>query len=137
MLLHLGKFGIEPGIYDIQCKEFSGDAGAEREDIGVIMFPCKSCHCHGRAESAAYSGDFVTDDRNAYAGRADNDAAFRLTGSDCLRCGADHVRIVTGICAVASVILDFKSLFRKMFDNFHFQVVSAVIRSNCYHKKPP
>ena len=86
---------------------FTGDAGAENEDIDIVVLDALVGGVGVRAHAGADAAEFVGGDSGADAAAADEDAAFGAAVEDGFADGFGEIGIVGGIFVVGADVEDF------------------------------
>ena len=72
------KLSVQPCLHDILRQFHTYDAGAERQDIRVVVLSGKPCRCWLRANGRADALHFIGSQRDAYSSSADQDAQIHF-----------------------------------------------------------
>lgn len=130
MTLSLRKGGGEICVHNVHCQILTGDAGAERQHVGIVMLSRQSGLRHAGAERASDSADLIGSDGDADSCRADDDSLFVRSVRHRFCNGAGILWIIAGSRAVTAVIRHFMSLAAEVPDHLLLESISAVIRSD-------
>ena len=112
------KFRGEKYFNDFKRITGADDLFAQRKHIGVIVQPCKFRAIGIVAVRAAYAGNFICNDRYAYARRTDYDSPFKFAARNGFRRGKGVVGVVTAILGICSEVPVFVAVFVEVFNNF-------------------
>ena len=137
MSLIAGKRRIQEGVDDLKRETGSRDARAHREDVGVVVQPCRLGGKAVAAERRADAAELVGGDGNADARAADQNALFAFAGRNgfCHSLGIDG--IVTARLRIGSEILYLKAALVQVLDDLRLQGKSAVVASDRNHESVP
>lgn len=109
--LFSGKWSVQEGFYDFDCKARAYNASSHRQYVGIVVQAGCLCAEAVGAECCTDSFHFVCRDRNADSGSADQDSLITRSVLDRMAYFSGVNRIINCLVAVASEVLIFQSLF--------------------------
>ena len=137
MSLIAGKRRIQEGVDDLKRETGSRDARAHREDVGVVVQPCRLGGKAVAAERRADAAELVGGDGNADARATDQNALFAFAGHDSLRHSLGINGIITARLGIGAEIFYLKAALLQMVNDLRFQGKSAVVASDRNHESVP
>ena len=105
-------------------------AGAERQDIRVVVLAREPRRRHVMAERAADMAVAVGGDAHADAGAADQHAALRAAAAERVGDGIREIRIIDRIGAVGAEIEHLEAKRLQLRQQRGFKLITAVIRGD-------
>jgi len=111
--LFSGKWSVQEGFYDFDCKARAYNASSHRQYVGIVVQAGCLCAEAVGAECCTDSFHFVCRDRNADSGSADQDSLITRSVLDRMAYFSGVNRIINCLVAVASEVLIFQSLFSR------------------------
>src|ERR1043166_2362925 len=122
-----GKLGGEPGVDDAHSLIRLENAGAQSENVGIVVLTAHLGLIFGTAIGGADAVPFVGCDRHANAAAADQDAKIGALLADVVRDGAGIVRVINRFRRGSAFIADLNALLLKVLFDLIFQLVACVI----------
>ena len=107
--LFSGKWSVQEGFYDFDCKARAYNASSHRQYVGIVVQAGCLCAEAVGAECCTDSFHFVCRDRNADSGSADQDSLITRSVLDRMAYFSGINRIINCLVAVASEVLIFQS----------------------------
>ena len=102
--LFSGKWSVQEGFYDFDCKARAYNTSSHRQYVGIVVQAGCLCAEAVGAECCTDSFHFVCRDRNADSGSADQDSLFTFT----ILYRSCHFfcinRIINSLLTVASIV---------------------------------
>ena len=127
-----GEVGAEEGFDEFAGKFDADDAGAEAEDVHVVVLDGLMGGVGVVTEAGADAVDFVGGDGGADAGAADKDAAVGFAALDGVADFAGEVRIIVGLGAIVGAEVDYDvALFFEVANDCFVKRIAAVIGTYC------
>jgi hypothetical protein len=105
--LFVGEFCAHVSAHELFGELFASDAGAQNEDINIVVFDALVGGLGVRAHAGADAADFVGGDAGADSAAADEHAAFGAAVEDGLADGFSVIGIVGRIFVVGSDVKNF------------------------------
>ena len=127
--LFSGKWSVQEGFYDFDCKARAYNTSSHRQYVGIVVQAGCLCAEAVGAECCTDSFHFVCRDRNADSGSADQDSLITRSVLDRMAYFSGVNRIINCLVAVASEVLLFQSLFVQICFYLLHQLISAVVAS--------
>jgi hypothetical protein len=122
-----GELGIEPSVDNVKSRDFGDDAGAERQDVGVVVLARHLGFEVGGDVRGADAGNFVGDDGHANARAAGEDSEIGMVLGDVLGDSAREVGIVARFSRVGALVVDgYAALEQVIFDSI-LQLETCVV----------
>src|SRR6267142_6459389 len=125
-----GEGCIEESLNHFEGGGRGDDAGAEGEDVGVVVFAGELGGDDIVGQGAADAGDFVGGDGNPNARAADSDTEISFLRSNAFAYGFAKIRIVHGVLGAGALVVDQVSRFLEIFSDGFFERESGVIGTN-------
>ena len=122
-----GVRGVEKGLDHFECGGGCDDAGAEGEDVGVVVFAGELGGEDVVGQGRADARDFVGGDGNADAGAAYDDSQIVLFRGDALAYGFAKVGIVHRVFRRSSLIVNRIARAFEIFSDYLFHSKTGVI----------
>ena len=133
----MGELCIQEGIHDLYCQARAYYSSAQSQNISIIMLPGRLCAEAVCTQRCPDSFHLICSNRNADSCSADQNPflAFAALYSSPYFSGVDG--IIYRLGAVASKIFIRNLFFLQIFYNLLFQLITAMVTSQCYHMHPP